>query len=259
MIKRDGYDFISQQKVIWRMLSATGIVLTLSSMVFVLSSYAERDETSEGDNNSGDADNEEIIMDPHTFIQMYAESKERVLPDIPVSNKVFQPNMESHNHDFDDNDYHQSSWSGVPEEIEAETSTMGIEIHLDYIVSIDDEKKSGIAKSDKLYNGGIRLMAEDTMVFNFFAQCHSASCVQPNEVRSVYLVSRLIDDIDIVYENIEEDDKIMFEPIEGEINKFRLPTIDALFGHDNLYKMVVHTGQTDEIDGYYIVEDVEIV
>lgn len=250
MIKRGGQDFISQQKFVWRIVSAIAILLTSSSMGFVLPSYAERDDS------SGDASNEEIIMDPHTFIRMYSESKERVLPDIPVSYEVFQPNMESHNHDFDS---YQSPWSEIPEEIEAEMSTMGIEIHLDYIVSIDDEKKSIIANPDNIYNGGIQLTAEDTMVLNFLDQCHSKLCIQPAEIYSVYLASSLIDDKDIVNENVDERDKFIFERIAGEVNTFRLPDSEALPDDNNMYKMVVHTGQTDEIDVYYIVEDVEII
>ena len=236
------------------------ILLILSSPLFVLASYAEKDETTDDDDHSGDTNNDEKIMDPNTFIQMYAGSKQRVLPDTPASNEVFQPNVESNNHNFDDSGFHQSSeypWSGIPETIEAETNTMGIEIHLDYIVSIDDEKKSIIVNPEAVYNGGIQLMAQDTMVMNFLAGCHSP-CSQPNEIRSVYLVSSLTNDNDIVSGNIKENDKIAFEQIAGEINKFQLPPRDALLD-DDLYKLVVHTGQTDEIDAYYIAEDVEII
>jgi hypothetical protein len=74
------------------------------------------------------------------------------------------------------------------------------------------------------------------------------------------LVSSLTDDNDIVSGNIKENNKIMFEQIAGEINKFQLPPRGALLDDDDdLYKLVVHTGQTDEIDAYYIAEDVEII
>jgi hypothetical protein len=261
MIERFDYLSVFQRTMVWKKVSSVMVILLiLSSPLFVLSSYAENDETTYDDDHSGDTNNDEKIMDPHTFIQMYAGSKQRVLPDKPVSNEGFQPDKESNNHhNFDDSGFHQSSeypWSGIPEAIEAETNTMGIEIHLDYVVSIDDEK-SIISNPEVVYNGGIQLMAQDTMVMNFLTGCHYP-CSQPNEIRSVYLVSSLTNDNDIVGGNIKEKDKIAFEQIAGEINKFQLPPRDALLD-DDLYKMVVHTGPTDEIDAYYIAEDVEII
>jgi hypothetical protein len=141
---------------------------------------------------------------------------------------------------------------GIPEAVEVETESNGMEIFVDYIV-FGDQRVVKNPNGD--YNGGLlELQRGGTIKFNF-ADCHT-ECDQPDSIRSVYLIDGDIDDNMIPEGSIDDGLKATFEPSDADSFQFNVP--NGVTGPSTFNKLVIETQQTDDNSAFYIQKGVEV-
>lgn len=163
----------------------------------------------------------------------------------------------------DESIYKFEGTAGTPESVILETSTVGVEIPLDYILFLNDDKNIIAQNPSGHYNRGLLNVNLGETILLDFNDCHN-NCIQPNEVRDVYLVNAETSDTDIIQATIDQENLIMLDKID-KFN-FRIPEdIDTSSNgneqdnsRNNFNKIVIHTGQTEGIEAFYIADAVEL-
>ena len=141
----------------------------------------------------------------------------------------------------------------MPEAVEVETESAGIEIFVDYVIFDDGQRVVKNPNGD--YNGGLlELRRGGTIAFNF-ADCHT-ECDQPDSIRSVYLIDGDIDDKIILDGSIDDRLKVKFEPSDTGSFQFNVP--NGVTGSNTFNKLVIETQQADDNSAFYIQKGVEV-
>jgi hypothetical protein len=140
---------------------------------------------------------------------------------------------------------------GIPEAVEVETESNGMEIFVDYIV-FDDHRVVKNPNGD--YGGLLDLQRGGTIKFNF-ADCHT-ECDQPDSIRSVYLIDGDIDDNMILEGSIDDGLKATFEP--SDTDSFQFNVSNGVTGPNTFNNLVIETQQTDNNSAFYIQKGVEV-
>ncbi|MGA7603478.1 MAG: hypothetical protein WCE33_10380 [Nitrososphaeraceae archaeon] len=141
----------------------------------------------------------------------------------------------------------------MPETVEVETESAGIEIFVDYVIFDDSQRVVKNPNGD--YNGGLlELRRGGTIAFNF-ADCHT-ECDQPDSIRSVYLIDGDIDDKMILDGSIDDRLKAKFEPSDTGSFQFNVP--NGVTGSNTFNKLVIETQQADDNSAFYIQKGVEV-
>lgn len=164
----------------------------------------------------------------------------------------------------DESIYEFEGTAGTPESVILETSSVGVEIPLDYILFLNDDNKNIIAQNPSgHYNGGLLNVNLGETILLDFNDCHN-NCIQPHEVRDVYLVNAETSDTDIIQAAVDQENLIMLDKID-KFN-FRIPEVidtssngnEQDNSRNNFNKIAIHTGQTEGIDAFYIADAVEL-
>ena len=157
------------------------------------------------------------------------------------------------------------TYFSAPAEVVVDTDEQGTGINLDYlsIVKPDSNPLNQIFKissSRHIINtninninhpeGNIRFSNNQSFFLDFY-ECHNRGCKPPEEIIDVYMTSSNMSDKQILENNLNDKEKILF----GNISEFSFQPImpNVNDNSNNLFnKLVIHTKQRENIEAFYI-------
>jgi hypothetical protein len=237
------------------------ILLMMSPVSFIQLGFGS-DDNNEAERDFSDYSDERRNIDSSEYQERDSQHDSSMGEDEILSG----PHMGDGNGYDISHDLFEKSLQGTPETVIIEVGNVGIEVFLDYVLFLEGQGNGGdvLVSPARSYGVGSFSLMESQSILLDFDDCHSIDCKPPEQIRSVYLVDSDTDDIDIVNANIDEREIISLEQSETDEFEYKMPeqikTIsrDSNSNEDSSHKIVIHTGQKDGIDAFYITGNVEI-